>query len=90
MESKLTRSGIAPALAMQTRFSELRLARSRSSPAADRWSSRLCEDSLRISSTTLACSADEHVEGALLGHNGRSGGSIPLASHHCAMRLRRT
>jgi len=63
------------------------LARRRISPAADRWSSRQPDLSLWRRISIFVRSAGEQVDTVLLG---LFGGSMPLASHHCAMRLRRT
>ncbi len=92
VERRPTRRGIAPASAMATRLSALRLARRRISPAADRWSSGLPDVSLRKRSSILVRSAGEQADVVLLGLEllGRFGGSMPFASHHWAMRLRKT
>lgn len=89
---RLTRRGMAPASAMATRLSALRLARRRISPAAFRWSSGLPDRSLLRRISMLVRSAGEHEDAVLLGREllGLFGGSIPLDSHHCAMRLRKT
>lgn len=83
---------MAPASAIATRLSAFRLARRRISPAADRWSSGLPDVSLQRRAPILVRSAGEHADPVLVGRElpGRFGGSMPLASHHCAIRLRRT
>lgn len=82
---------MAPASAMATRLSALRLARRRISPAADRWSSGLPDVSLCSRVSILVRSADEKADEVLLGRElARFGDSTPFASHHWAMRLRRT
>ena len=58
--------GMAPASAMATRLSVLRLARKRISPAADLWSSGLLDESLWRSVSILVCSADEKADEVLL------------------------
>lgn len=91
VERRLTRRGIAPASAMATRLSALRLARRRILQAADRWSSGLLDASLRRRTSIIVRSAGEQAD-VLLGLEllGRFGGSMPFASHHWAMRLRKT
>ena len=92
VERRVTRRGIAPASAIATRLSALRFARRRISPAADLWSSGFPDVSFRRRISILVRSAGEQADVALLGREllGRFGGSRPFASHHWAIRLRRT
>ncbi|KAI8571555.1 hypothetical protein RHMOL_Rhmol01G0129000 [Rhododendron molle] len=65
VERRPTSRGMAPASAMATRLSALRLARRRISPAADRWSSGLPDVSLCSRVSILVRSADEKADEVL-------------------------
>uniref|UniRef100_A0A0A9CXW4 Secreted protein n=1 Tax=Arundo donax TaxID=35708 RepID=A0A0A9CXW4_ARUDO len=81
---------MAPASAMQIRLFAFLFARRRSSAAADLCSSGSAEHNLDRRASMLARSLEEHADVGLLGCDERLGASIPLASHHWAIRLLRT
>lgn len=76
------RTEIAPELGMQMRLSAFRFAKSRSSPAAARWSSISVEESLAMRASITAWSAEPFAERHF-------GDSMPCDSHHCVIKLRR-